>query len=141
MLDERFILVGCTVHGVVLVVDRQNILAMESYLDKRLVSLWKPKFVNLLVLPHEVGSLYPERELLRRVTFDSDNGIVLNVNPYLALEQILVSTFGNRFCDETAVRSDLLLTKQVEDVVCEGDRAIVVLLTGRCCDLASNQRI
>jgi hypothetical protein len=57
---DGVILVDHRVHGVILVVDRQNLLAIESYLDKRLVSLWKPESVDLLVLPHEVSSFDPE---------------------------------------------------------------------------------
>jgi len=57
---DGVILVDHRVHGVIAVVDRQNLLAIESYLDKRLVSLWKPESVDLLVLPHEVSSFYPE---------------------------------------------------------------------------------
>lgn len=57
---DGVILVDHRVHGVILVVDRQNFLAIESYLDKRLVSLWKPESVDLLVLPHEVSSFDPE---------------------------------------------------------------------------------
>jgi hypothetical protein len=62
---DGLILVDHRVHDVILVVDSQNVLAIESYLDKGLVSFWKPESADLLVLPHEVGSFYPERKFLR----------------------------------------------------------------------------
>jgi hypothetical protein len=72
------------------------------------------------------------------MAFDADNGIVLDVNPYFAIKQILVSPFGNRLRDERTVRPELLLTNQVEGVVGGGDGAIVLILAGCCCDLTSN---
>jgi len=50
-----------TIHAVVLVIDRQGLLAIESDLDKRHISLRKPETADLLVLTYKVGSLYPER--------------------------------------------------------------------------------
>jgi hypothetical protein len=69
-----------------LVIDRQGLLAVESNLDKRYIPLWKPETVDLLVLTHKVGSVYPERQLLRWMAFNPDNRIVFNVNPYFAFE-------------------------------------------------------
>jgi hypothetical protein len=71
------------------------------------------------------------------MAFDADNAIVLDVNSYFAIKQILVSPFGNRLRDERTVRPKLLLTNQVEGVVAGGDGAIVVILAG-CCDVTSN---
>jgi hypothetical protein len=66
--------------------DGQGFLAVKSDLDKRLISLWKPETADFLVSPDEVGSLDPERQLLRRMAVDPDDGIVAVINPYLAFE-------------------------------------------------------
>jgi hypothetical protein len=39
-----------------------------------------------LVLPYEIGSFDPEVELLRRMAFNPDDRIIVNVNPYHAFE-------------------------------------------------------
>jgi hypothetical protein len=48
--------------------------------------LWKPEAVDLPVLADEVGWFYPEREVPRGMAFDPDQAIVLNIDPYFALE-------------------------------------------------------
>src|ERR1700722_13638661 len=79
------------IHPVVVVVNRQNLLAIESNVDKCHISLRKPKAVGLLVLAHKLCPLDPEGKLLGGMAFDPDNGIIVCINPYLAFEQIFVS--------------------------------------------------
>src|SRR5271165_7019001 len=71
----RLTLVLGPVHNVISMVDRQNLLAIEPDLEERLIFLGQPEFADLLVLPHKVRALNPERKLLRGMPFDPDNGI------------------------------------------------------------------
>ena len=59
--------------------DGQNLFAIEADLDMRLILLGKPEPIDLLILPHEVGTLDPERQLLRWMPFDSDHSVVVNI--------------------------------------------------------------
>src|ERR1700723_1814441 len=124
------------VYVVILVVDRQGLLAIESDIDKSHISLRQPETVDLLVLTHKIGAFYPEGKLLGRMPLDPNDRVVFNINPYLAFKQILVSPLRDSPYDEALVRPDLLLAKWLQGVVCGGDGAIVVLLTSRCFDLA-----
>ena len=69
---------------------------------------------------------------------DADYGVVPNVNPHFAFEQMLLSPLGSRLCNETAVRPDLLLAKQLQSVICGGDGTAVTLLTGCHFDIAGD---
>src|ERR1700756_4103933 len=79
-----------TIHAVVMVIDRESLLAIQANLDKRHIPLWKPETADLLVLTHKIGSVDPERKLLCGMSFDPDNRIVIDVNPHLSLKQIFV---------------------------------------------------
>lgn len=113
----RLVVADRTVYAVILVIDRQGLLTIESDLDKSHIPLRQPETVYLLVLTHKVGAVYPERKLLCRMAFNSDNGVVFNVNPDLAFKQILV--FPPRDCpyEEAVVRPHLLLAKRLQDLV------------------------
>src|SRR5262249_50802828 len=71
---------GC-VYNVILMRDSKHLLAVETHLNKGLISLWKPEPIYFLILPHEIGPLDPERRPLRGMTFDPDHSVVSNVNP------------------------------------------------------------
>src|SRR5260370_23303514 len=93
---DRPVVDGRTIHAVIRVVDRQNFHATDSYLDEHLILLREPEAAlreaesaDLLVLPYEVGSFDPNREPLRRMALDADNGIVPNVNPPVAFTEVL----------------------------------------------------
>jgi hypothetical protein len=45
--------------------DAKNLLALESHLNERFVTGWKPKIANFLVMAHEIGSRDPKGQLLR----------------------------------------------------------------------------
>jgi hypothetical protein len=49
-------------------------------------ALLNPESADLLILPHEVSSFYPERKPLLGMTFDPDNDMLLNVNPQRAFK-------------------------------------------------------
>ncbi len=57
---RRYLFVLSSIHNVILVVNGEDLLAIQSDLHKRLVSLWWLESADLLILPHEVGSSDPE---------------------------------------------------------------------------------
>src|SRR6266478_4439207 len=93
------------VHDVVPVVDLQNFLSVQPYLNQRLVLFREPEAVNFLILPYKLCVLDPEGEFLRGMSFDADHGVVVHINPDVPFKQILVVPLGYSFGDETAVRT------------------------------------
>lgn len=76
-------LAAICIHDIVPVIDGQNLLPIQPYLNHCLVLLWKPEPINLLVLPYEVSTLDPERQLFRGMAFNPDHRVILHINPNL----------------------------------------------------------
>src|SRR5208283_4280215 len=138
---QRYLFVLGAIYDVILVVDGQDLLAVQPNLHKRLVSLRQPESTNLLVLPHEVGSLDPEGKLPGGMAFDPDHRVVVNINPKFAFKQVLVFSFRRRLQDKTAVGSHLLFAQQSSAVVVRGDGAVVMLLAGGGFDFTADERV
>src|SRR5262245_56915928 len=136
---RRCFFIRGSVYHVVLVRDSQDLLAIEPDLNKSLISLWKPKVPDLLVLTHKVGALDPEGELLLGTALNPHYGVISGINPYLAFKQILVLPLGHGLRNETAVRSNLLFTEQLQGIVRGRDGAVAVLFAGCSLNLAGNQ--
>src|ERR1700675_5088803 len=82
------------IHDVVPVIDGQNLLPIQPYLDECLVLLRKPEPINFLVLPYEVSALDPEGQFLRGMAFDPHHRIVVCINPEFSLKQVFVLPLG-----------------------------------------------
>src|SRR5580704_15415574 len=83
------------IHHVVPVIDGQNLVSIEPYLDKCLVLLRKPELIDFLVLPYEVSALDRERQLFRRMALNPYHGVVVYVDPKLTLKQVFVFAPGH----------------------------------------------
>src|SRR5690348_14346145 len=71
--------------------------------------------------------------------FYADHGIVLDVDPYLALEKIFVNALRNGLSDEAMVGPYLLFAQQLQSVIGRADGAVVMLLAGCRPNLAIDQ--
>ena len=111
------------------VLDAENFVAVESYVHEGLILRGKPKVADFFVLTHEISSLDPKGRTLCRMSRDSDDRKVLALNPYLSLEEILVSALGKSFNNETVVRAEIFFAEQTKNVVCGSDRAITTVLS------------
>jgi hypothetical protein len=60
---------------------------------------------------------------LFRLPFYADHGIVLDIDPYLALEKIFVNALRNGLSDEAMVGHHLLFVQQVQSVIGRADSA------------------
>jgi hypothetical protein len=90
-----------SLNRIVVMLDGQNSFSIKPDLDGSVIFLRQPEFIDLLILPDEVGSFDPKGELRRRPPFDPDHGKVILVDPDLALEQILVDAF--RGCSQQSI--------------------------------------
>jgi len=129
------------IHDIVPVIDAQNLLPIEPYLNQCLVLLRKPESINFLVLPHEVGPLDPEGEFFRGMALYPYDGVVLYVDPKLTFKQVFVFPLGHRLGDEATIWANLLFTQQIQKIIVTGNGAVMVLFSGCRLDLAINQRI
>src|SRR2546426_3415391 len=84
-------------------IDCQDLFPVQPYLNKREVFGRQPEFTDLLIFPHKVSPLDPERKRLGRVSGDPDNRVILSVDPNIAFEEILVPALGDGLGDQTAV--------------------------------------
>src|SRR2546422_8078429 len=107
----RFILRGeagprsCVlIHHILAVMDGQDLLSVKPHVDKRLVLGRKPEAADSPILAHKVRAGDPERERLGRTSGDSDNRVVLGVDPDSTRKQILVFTLRNGFGTASATR-------------------------------------
>src|SRR5271165_3225106 len=128
-------------YHIILVVNGQDLPSIHSNLHRSFIPLWQPEFADLLVLPHKVSSINPEREFSGRMAFDSDDGVIFDINPQFSFKQVLVLSPGGSLHGETTVRSYLLFAEQRKSVVVRGDGAIMMLLAGGGFDFAGNQRV
>src|SRR5262245_50094047 len=85
-----FYLVLRRVYYILLVCDCQNFFPVKPYLHKRPVRFRKPEAIYLLILPHKVGPLDPERWSFCRMPLDPNHSIIANINPQVAFKQIFV---------------------------------------------------
>src|SRR2546422_1635251 len=111
---------------IVSMIDCQDLFPVQPYLNKREVFGRQPEFTDLLIFPHEVSPLDPERKRLGRVSGDPDNRVILSVDPNIAFEEILVPALGDGLGDQTAVGTEVLLSKQVEFIIRRFDRAVAM---------------
>ena len=118
------------VDAVNVVLDAEDLLAVESYLHEGLIPRGKPKVADFFVLTHEVGALDPKGRILCRMSRNSDDREILALNPYLPFEEIFVPAPGKSFNDETVVRPEVFFAEQSKSVVRGTDRAITVVLSG-----------
>src|SRR6267378_1736909 len=93
------------------------------------------------IFAHEVSPLYPEGEFLCGMPGDANDGVVLSINPHLSFKQILVRPFWHRPDYETVIGPHLLFAKKFKRVICRGDGAVVMLLSGGCFNLTGDQRV
>src|SRR5260370_18211198 len=91
--------------------------SVNLHFDERLIAVRKPKTLNPLVFPDEVGPINPERRFLSRMTRDFRDREVLRIDPYFPLEEILVISLWSGLKDETVVRAQVLLRDHFERVV------------------------
>jgi hypothetical protein len=80
---------GFAPDGIIAVIDRQHFFAIESDLHHGFVLQRQPESIYLLILPHKIRALDPERQIGRRMPFDPYHREVLAVDPHIALEQVL----------------------------------------------------
>jgi hypothetical protein len=91
------------IDAVRVVLDAENLPAVDSHVHQGLVLGGKPKVAYFLVLAHEIGSRDPKRELSRWVACNFYDGEVTAINPYFPLEQILVLSPGKRVNNDAVV--------------------------------------
>ncbi len=101
------------IHDIVPVIDGQNLLPIQPYLNQCLVLLRKPEPINFLVLPYEVSALDPERQFFRGMAFDPHHRIVVHINPEFPLKQIFVLPLGQDLGDNATIQTHLLFAQRV----------------------------
>jgi hypothetical protein len=114
------------IHDVFPVINGQNLLPIQPYLNQCLVFLRKPEPINFLVLPYKVSALDPERQLFRGMAFNPHHRVILYINPKLAFKQILVFPLRPDLGDEATIRTHLLFTQQIQGIVVSGNGAVMM---------------
>ena len=117
------------IDAVNVVLDAKNLFAVESYVHEGLIPRGEPKVADFFVLTYEISSLDPKRGILCRMSANLDDRELLALNPYLSFEQILVSSLGKSFDNETAMRAEVFFAKQTKSVVRGSDGAITTVLS------------
>src|SRR5438132_13553753 len=57
--------------------------------------------------------------------------VVLTIDPDFPFEQVSILTSGESFDDQAVVRTNILLSQEVELIICRLDRAVAMRASGR----------
>src|SRR4029077_2994812 len=110
-----------------IVIDANNLIAVESHVDEGFVPGWKPEVTDFLILTDEVGSGDPKGQLLRRMAGNLHNGEFTAINPYFPFEEILIVALGNCLHHEAMMVTQVFFIKHTKGVVGRRDRTAVAL--------------